>query len=60
MYYPINNKKVGMIIACVVPVGIIGYFVGVECQKRLKRDIKTARKVCEELLSILQDDKDDK
>ena len=49
-----------VIISWLVAVGIIGYFVGVECQKRLKRDIKTARKVCEELLSILQDDKDDK
>lgn len=59
MYYPVKNPKIGLAIAALLPIGIIGYIVGVECQKRLRRDIRMVHKVSDELLLILENDRND-
>ena len=59
-YYPVSNAKAGIAIAAIFPIGLIGYFIGIKCQNGLKRDMKTSLKVCDELISILEKDIQDK
>lgn len=59
-YYPVSNAKLGFAIAAIFPIGLIGYFIGIKCQNGLKQDMKTSLKVCDELISILDKDSQDK
>lgn len=52
-YHPVPNSKAGMAIAILLPIGIAGYLVGIRHQNNLRREIDTSRKVCEELITIL-------
>ena len=54
-YNPVGNKKIGIIVACVLPIGLIGYLIGTMHQKNLKRDIRMVAKVCDELLVMLNE-----
>ncbi len=54
-YNPVGNRKVGLAVACLLPIGLIGYLIGVMHQKNLKRDIKLIVKVSDELLAIIRE-----
>lgn len=59
-YYPVSNAKLGIAIAALLPIGLIGYFIGMKCQNGLKHDLKVSIKVCDELTTILDKDVNDK
>ncbi len=54
-YNPVGNKKVGVAVACLLPIGLLGYFIGTMHQKNLKRDIKMVAKVCDELIELIKE-----
>lgn len=54
MYHPTNYPKVGLAIAIVLPLGLLGYFIGTKCQRSLKLDLRQVRKVNDELLDIFR------
>lgn len=54
MYHPTNYPKVGLAIAIVFPLGLLGYFIGTKCQRSLKLDLRQIRKVNDELLDIFR------
>ncbi len=54
-YSPVGNKKVGIVIACLLPVGLTGYLIGTMHQDNLKREIRTTVKVCDELMRMIND-----
>ena len=56
-YNPVGNKKVGVVLACLLPIGLLGYMIGVVHQKNLKRDIRTIIKVSDELLAMIKEEK---
>lgn len=56
-YNPVGNKKVGVVVACLLPIGLLGYMIGVVHQKNLKRDIRTIIKVSDELLAMIKEEK---
>lgn len=53
-YQPVTSSKIGMVIAIIFPVGIIGYLIGLSCQKTYKQEIRQTIKVCDELLLLLK------
>lgn len=53
MYHTTNYPKVGLAIAVVFPIGLIGYLIGTKLQKDLKKDLKTICSVNESLIEIL-------
>lgn len=54
-YHPTNgNSKVGIVIAILLPIGALGYVIGSRSQNHLKRDLKTIRRVNDELLQIFE------
>lgn len=53
-YHPTNYPKLGLVIAILFPIGLIGYLVGLRHQKNLRRDIKHCIKVCDQLTAILR------
>lgn len=55
-YNPVGNKKVGIFVACLFPIGLPGYLIGVAHQKNLKREIKSVVKVSDELLAMISED----
>lgn len=55
-YNPVGNKKVGWVLVCLLPIGLLGYVIGTMHQKNLKRDIRAVVKVSDELLSFLVDE----
>ncbi len=55
-YHPTNYSSVGMVVAIIFPIGLLGYFVGTRHQKVLKRDIASAVNVSDELLAIFKED----
>lgn len=59
LYHPTNYPKLGAVIAAILPIGIVGYFVGTKCQRSLKRDLRHIQKVNEELIEILHKETDD-
>lgn len=59
-YYPASNAKLGIAIAALLPIGLIGYFIGMKCQDGLKHDLRVSLKVCDELTAILDRDTDDR
>lgn len=52
-YQPVRSQKLGIAIAIVFPIGVVGYFVGLSCQKTYKHELKQTIKVCDELLVML-------
>ena len=54
-YNPVGNKKVGIPVACLLPIGLLGYIIGSMHQKNLKRDINLVVKVCDELITLIKE-----
>ncbi|MBQ0116006.1 MAG: LptF/LptG family permease [Bacteroidales bacterium] len=52
-YHPTNYPKVGLAIALLLPIGIVGYLIGQHHQRNLKHDIAYASTVCDQLIAIL-------
>lgn len=52
-YQPVKSQKLGIAIAIVFPIGVVGYLVGLSCQKTYKQELKQTIKVCDELLVML-------
>ena len=52
-YQPVRSQKLGIAIAIVFPIGVVGYLVGLSCQKTYKQELKQTIKVCDELLVML-------
>ena len=52
-YQPVKSQKMGIAIAIVFPIGVVGYLVGLSCQKTYKHELKQTIKVCDELLVML-------
>lgn len=54
-YHPTNgNRKIGIVIAILLPIGALGYWIGSRSQNHLKRDLKTIRRVNDELMQIFE------
>ena len=53
-YQPIKSSKIGLMVAFIFPIGIIGYLIGLSCQKTYKQEIKQTIKVCDELLAMIK------
>lgn len=53
-YKPVNNKKVGLAFACLLPIGAILYVVGVRHQHNLKNEIRQTIAVSDQLTAILR------
>lgn len=53
LYQPVKSPKLGLAIAIVFPLGLLGYIIGVNTQKNLRTEIKQANKVCGELIALL-------
>lgn len=53
-YHPVSNDKVGWALAVVFPLGLPLYLVGLRHQKNLKRDIRKAVMVSDQIVAILQ------
>lgn len=53
LYQPVKISKIGLIIAFILPIGLIGYLIGLSCQKTYKQEIRQTKKVCDELLALL-------
>ena len=58
-YHVTNYKQVGMALAVVFPVGLPLYLVGIRHQANLKRELKTTRRVCDEITDIMTQDIND-
>ncbi len=59
-YHPVSNAKIGVIVAVLFPIGLLGYWIGTTHQKNLKRDIRSVIKVSNELTGLLEDNAKDK
>jgi len=57
-YHPTNYPKVGLAIAILFPIGLIGWAVGLRHQRNLKRDIAGAINTCNQLTAILKGEYD--
>lgn len=55
-YHITNYKHVGTALAVVFPVGLPLYLVGTRHQANLKREIKVAQRVCDEIKQIITSD----
>ena len=55
-YHITNYKHVGTALAVVFPVGLPLYLVGTRHQANLKREIKVAQRVCDEITQIITSD----
>lgn len=53
MYQPVKYRKLGIAVAILFPIGLLGYVIGVSCQNTYKQEISQARKVCGELIELL-------
>lgn len=57
VYHPVRWRKVGIALAAFVPVGVPVYLAATRYHKRLARDLRAIRKVNEELISIIEENK---
>ena len=55
-YHPTNYKGVGTALAVIFPLGLPLYLVGTHHQSNLKKELKTAVHVCDEITKILADE----
>lgn len=51
-YHPTNYPAVGTAVTILLPLGLIGWLVGLRHQYNLKRDIASAVKTCDQLVAI--------
>jgi lipopolysaccharide export system permease protein len=54
LYQPCNDKKLGSLIALILPLSIPIYLIGVYEQKLLIRDIATIRKSNKDIITIIE------
>lgn len=52
LYRPVNNRIVSVAIMLIFPIGLLGYFFGIRCQKQLKKDISAIVAISEELIKM--------
>ena len=53
-YQPVKNSKIGMVIAILFPIGVVGYMIGRKSQKGYKQELTQTVKVCDNLLDLLK------
>jgi len=52
-YHPTNgHKRLGLAIAIIFPLGLLGWIVGMRHQANLRRDIATTARTCDQLVAI--------
>lgn len=56
LYYPCKNKKVGTLVAMVLPLSIPIYLIGLHEQKLLKREFAAIRKTNKEIMTIIENE----
>lgn len=52
LYRPANNRIVSVAIMLIFPIGLLGYFLGIRCQKQLKKDISAIVAISDELIKM--------
>lgn len=52
LYYPVRNRYVAYAIMAVLPIGVLGYYIGTREQRLLIDDLKTVLKVSDELIKL--------
>jgi hypothetical protein len=58
-YHVTNYKQVGTALAILFPVGLPLYLVGTRHQSNLKKELKSALHVCDEITNIITQDIND-
>ncbi|MGM9804425.1 MAG: LptF/LptG family permease [Muribaculaceae bacterium] len=51
------NKRIGLALAVLVPVGLPLYLIGASNQKTFKNELKTVSRVCDQMIALIEEEK---